>query len=63
MLLEQEEQYARGYFDNEAIAAAYNSTGITSECQSQAEYIALLDQKEATKYYLLNISSSTSSKK
>ena len=62
MLLEQEEQY-RGYFDNEAIAAAYNSTGITSECQSQAEYIALLDQKEATKYYLLNISSSTSSKK
>jgi len=61
VLLEQEEQYARGCFDDEAIAAAYNSTGITSECQSQAEYIALLDQKEAKKYLLS--SSSSSSKK
>ena len=48
VFIEQETQYLGDYYDDEAIAYAYNS--ISNECQFLAERIALQDRKEIEDY-------------
>lgn len=55
VLSEQKQQYKNGYCDEESLALVYSK--ISSECQSEAERIALSDQ-EAVESYLRDISHS-----
>ncbi|OEU14481.1 hypothetical protein FRACYDRAFT_241026 [Fragilariopsis cylindrus CCMP1102] len=50
VFIEQETQYLGDYYDDEAIAYAYNS--ISNECQFLAERIALQDRKEIEDYIM-----------
>jgi hypothetical protein len=50
VFIEQETQYLGDYYDDEAIAYAYNS--ISNECQFLAELIAFQDRKEIEDYIM-----------
>ena len=51
VLSEQKDQSSRGFYDDEKIAEAYTSMGITYTAALSASLIALKDQEEANMYH------------
>ena len=51
VLSEQKDQSSRGFYDDEKIAEAYRSMGITYTASLSASLIALKDQEEANMYH------------